>query len=452
LRGREAVPRYGRSAIWGTGRTDSKRWWAALRDIQEARKIPVTEPVLVQGGQRLSAEEVIREAEKRLGNLYKHPRGSAGWDEEAWQAQLERVERIVAAGRRVTGGVEVPTWEDFRAFVAELPEGKAGWGFLRYEMLKSADEGALRQWYDRVIVPVVAGDWDPARAVKMAELVLIDKGKGDASDLDNFRGIGLLQHVFKVLEWAVMAGMWRKILRVMDEEVLGFLANRSVCQALWKVRAVNDGQRGGKVPWVWLSLDVKKAFDTVIREVGLADAPVRQEPQHFLVHHPQNLPPHPRHHRPLQHLKNVLQETDPPEVVQVAGVPLPLVNQHQLRHLDRPRRIPVPRHHRHDDAVVPLTERAFVRALQHLIPKKPPSRLPLRKLRHERPEVLPGRNLHPTRDAPPGSDDPLHPLQLRLPGLLVPPGRSPRVLVQIPEALLRLPDDLLRRETLTSLH
>ena len=61
-------------------------------------------------------------------------------------------------------------------------------------MLKGADEGQLQVWFERVIRPAVTGEWTPGRALKEAELVLLEKGKGDASTLDNFRGIGLLRH------------------------------------------------------------------------------------------------------------------------------------------------------------------------------------------------------------------------------------------------------------------
>ena len=139
-------------------------------------------------------------------------------------------------------------------------------------MLKGAGKHQLRAWYEHIIVPVVSGDWDPAQAVKEAEMILIDKGKGDVSSLDFFRGIGLLQHAYKIMEWALMAGVWREIIRVLDEEVMGFIPNRTGIQALWRARAENDRRRREGKPWVWLSMDVKKAFDTIVREVGLAAA------------------------------------------------------------------------------------------------------------------------------------------------------------------------------------
>ncbi len=53
---------------------------------------------------------------------------------------------------------------------------------------------------------------------------------------------------------------------------LGFLANRGTTLALWRTRVENDKRRGMGDEWVWLSMDIRKAFDTVIRDVGLAAA------------------------------------------------------------------------------------------------------------------------------------------------------------------------------------
>ena len=112
-----------------------------------------------------------------------------------------------------------PSWEEFRAYVASLPEGKAGWGFLRYEMLKRAGEDQLRVWYERVILPVVEGRWDPGRAVKEAELVLLDKGKERVDTLDSFRGIGLLAvtGANKMNPWDHTFFCWGRYLTIRSE-------------------------------------------------------------------------------------------------------------------------------------------------------------------------------------------------------------------------------------------
>ena len=157
----------------------------------------------------------LEQAAQRWGALYKHPREGEDWRGQVdWERKLAEVRRVVEGGGRILGSIEPPTWEEFRAYVERLPEGKGGWGFLRYEMLKRAGEEELRDWYDHIVVPVVTGEWDPARAVKEAEMLLLHKGKGDVSTLDNFRGIGLLQHAYKIMEWALMAGMWRKLTRI----------------------------------------------------------------------------------------------------------------------------------------------------------------------------------------------------------------------------------------------
>jgi hypothetical protein len=122
-----------------------------------------------------------------------------------------------------------------------------------------------------VVVPVVRGEWEPEAWLKEGELVLVYK-KGDGSSLEHFRGIGLLSHAFKILEWAIFAGVWRRIQASIDSAVFGFIANRGTCQALWRIRAENDKRARAGKGWVWLSMDIASCFDTVLREVGLAAA------------------------------------------------------------------------------------------------------------------------------------------------------------------------------------
>jgi hypothetical protein len=199
------------------------------------------EPELEEKGRRLSKEETLRRAIERWGELYKHPKHRPEWcGQEEWDKRMEHVRKVVAKGPRLQGTVEPPSWEDFAAYVGSLPEGKSGWGFLRYEMLKRADAEDLRIWYEHVIVPLVQGEWSPGRLIKVAELVLLDKGKGDVSSLDFFRGIGLLQHSYKIMEWALMAGAWKKLVTVIDEEILCFIFKRSVCQSLWWARVETE--------------------------------------------------------------------------------------------------------------------------------------------------------------------------------------------------------------------
>ena len=87
-------------------------------------------------------------------------------------------------GKRIWTEVEPPDWETFRAYVRQLPEGKGGAGILRYEMYQQAGEEELRAWYERVVIPVVQGHWQPGKLLKEADLALVYK-TGDGTSLEH---------------------------------------------------------------------------------------------------------------------------------------------------------------------------------------------------------------------------------------------------------------------------
>eukprot|EP00661_Eupelagonemidae_sp_cell13_P024156 gene24156-biopygen23879 len=83
--------------------------------------------------------------------------------ETEWRRRLQHVRDVVATGVRVWAELLPPDWETFRAYVAKLPDGKSGAGYLRNEMFKRGGERALRIWFDRVVVPAAHGEWEPNR-------------------------------------------------------------------------------------------------------------------------------------------------------------------------------------------------------------------------------------------------------------------------------------------------
>ena len=117
-------------------------------------------------------------------------------------------------------------WETFKAYVEKLPEGKGGAGTLRYEMYKHAGEEELKAWYEKVVIPVIRGEWQPEKLLKEADLALVYK-KGDGTSLEHCRGIGLLSHAFKILEWAILSSVWEKIIGCLDHDGFGYVHNSS---------------------------------------------------------------------------------------------------------------------------------------------------------------------------------------------------------------------------------
>ena len=128
-------------------------------------------------GKELTLKETLEEAENRWARLYAHPRGGSEWcGDEKWAERLEEVKKVVAKGKRIWTEVEPPDWETFKAYVEKLPEGKGGAGTLRYEMYKHAGEVELKAWYEKVVIPVIRGEWQPEKWLKEADLALVYVG------------------------------------------------------------------------------------------------------------------------------------------------------------------------------------------------------------------------------------------------------------------------------------
>ncbi len=147
----------------------------ALRGREE-----VGPPKLEKEGKKLTRTETLKEAEERRGRLYRHPRSGGDWcGEEEWSARLEAVRKVVTKGKRIWTEVEPPDWETFSTYVRHLPEGKGGAGVMKYEMYKHAGDKELKAWYEKVIVPVVRGEWQPEEWLKEADLALVYKKRRD---------------------------------------------------------------------------------------------------------------------------------------------------------------------------------------------------------------------------------------------------------------------------------
>ena len=158
--------RYMPISVWGHSKQEGGRMWKALKKIQKEKGTGDRMPDLRKEGVKLQPEDVLKEAQEKWGALFTHPREGENWDEDVWNNRLERIREVVAQGgpRAETG--ELLTWEEFLAYIRALPEGKAGWGFLRYDMLKEAQEQHLRVWFDKVMIPLLKGGWTPGDAVK----------------------------------------------------------------------------------------------------------------------------------------------------------------------------------------------------------------------------------------------------------------------------------------------
>ena len=91
------------------------------------------------------------------------------------------------------------------------------------------------------------------------------KGKGDATDRGNYRGLKLLEHVTKVLE-RVLASLIRSQFDINDMQ-FGFTPGRSVTDTIYILQEMQEKHLIRKTEICFAHLDLEKAFDRVPRSV-----------------------------------------------------------------------------------------------------------------------------------------------------------------------------------------
>ena len=141
--------------------------------------------------------------------------------------------------------------------IGKTKQGKSGGptGVVS-EMLQAAGEtGTL--WMTNVVRDgKIPEDWS------RSWMANVYKGKGDALTCGSYRGIKLLEHVMKVLE-RVIEGRVRKIVKIDMNMQFGFMAERSMTDAIFIVRQLQEKYQAKKND-LWMAfVDLEKAFDRV---------------------------------------------------------------------------------------------------------------------------------------------------------------------------------------------
>lgn len=154
--------------------------------------------------------------------------------------------------------------EAVRRAINSMKVGKAaGVSGLTAEMLKaSGDIGVslVTNLLNAILYECrVPDDW--LRSV----IINVYKGKGDALERGNYRGIKLLDQVMKVME-RVLEGMIRDKVTISDMQY-GFMPGKGTTDAIFLVRQLQEKYRAKKRELYYVFVDLEKAFDRVPREV-----------------------------------------------------------------------------------------------------------------------------------------------------------------------------------------
>ena len=96
-------------------------------------------------------------------------------------------------------------------------------------------------------------------------IISLYKGKGEALDRGNYRGLKLTEHILKVIE-QVIEDLIRNIVKT-DDMQFGFVPGRGTTDAIFIVRQIQQAYiRKNRNPY-FASIDLEKAFDRVPRKV-----------------------------------------------------------------------------------------------------------------------------------------------------------------------------------------
>ena len=154
--------------------------------------------------------------------------------------------------------------------LAKMKSGKsAGPSGIIVEMLKAAGSKGIDFLRELIISVVKHGkipeDWE------MSFILNLYKGKGNALNRGNYRGLKLTEHVMKVME-RIVDGMIREMIAI-DEMQFAFVPGRGTTDAIFIIRQLQEkflsrkDLNGKNLTLFFAFVDLEKAFDRVPRKV-----------------------------------------------------------------------------------------------------------------------------------------------------------------------------------------
>ena len=206
----------------------------------------------------------------------KNDAGQLSLDEEAkkeaWREHYERLLNVefpwnpedLSEESPVEGQSEPITLEMITKAISKMASGKAARpSGIVAEMLKPVGEAGAVEVRDLIEDIISEGciptDWQESFIVNLY------KGKGDALNRGNYRGLKLIEQVMKMLE-RVVEGLVRQRVEI-DEMQCGFMSGRGTTDAIFIVRQLQEKHLAANKPLYMAFVDLEKAFDRVPRDV-----------------------------------------------------------------------------------------------------------------------------------------------------------------------------------------
>ena len=206
----------------------------------------------------------------------KNDAGQLSLDEEAkkeaWREHYERLRNVefpwnpedLSEESPVEGPSEPITLEMITKAISKMASGKAARPSINVaEMLKPVGEAGTVEVRDLIEDIILEGciptNWQESFIVNLY------KGKGDALNRGNYRGLKLIEQVMKVLE-RVVEGLIRQRVEI-DEMQCGFLSGRGTTDAIFIVRQLQEKHLAANKLLYMAFVDLEKASDRVPRDI-----------------------------------------------------------------------------------------------------------------------------------------------------------------------------------------
>ena len=148
--------------------------------------------------------------------------------------------------------------------ISQMKAGKApGPSGIVVEMIRAAGDMGASMIHDLAAAIICDGkvhsDWEQSFTV------CLYKGKEDALERGNYRGLKLTKQVMKILE-RIVDGLIRQLVSI-DDSQFGFVPGRGTTDAIFVVRQLQEKYLAANKRFYMAFIDLEKAFDRVTRKV-----------------------------------------------------------------------------------------------------------------------------------------------------------------------------------------
>ena len=179
----------------------------------------------------------------------------------------ERDYVVIADQRQILDIDNLPDVEEVGTAINQLKNGTAaGNNGIIPELYKWGGQ-QLTLKIQQCFEQIWEGRADFPEAWKTAKVVILYKGKGSKKDLNNYRGIFLLDVGGKIMARIIANRLMPHLERILDDWQFGFRPKRGTAHAIGIIRKVQEQARYRNINVYAIFIDLEKAFDSVPRKV-----------------------------------------------------------------------------------------------------------------------------------------------------------------------------------------